>query len=159
MSNSSYIWDSYDFIRNLTLGALKNTSEEEADIIPDGLRNNIRWNLGHILVVQDFFMYGPSCPHLPASYPALFSPGTNPSGWEGDVPSLETLAAQLEEQRTRIKETFADRLDQKLPEPFKLGNKGTMSTVGEMFTFTLFHEGMHANAYSALKKAIAAAKQ
>ncbi len=158
MSNQSYIWDTYDLVRSLTLGALNHATEEVADIIPEGLSNNIRWNFGHILVTQDFFMYGPSCPHLPASYPALFAPGTKPANWEGDVPSLAALAAQLEEQKARIKETFADRLDEKLPQPFQLGNKGTMHTIGEMFAFTLFHEGMHMNAFATLNKIISASK-
>jgi hypothetical protein len=103
-------------------------------------------------------MYGPSCPHLPSSYPALFAPGTNPVNWEGDIPSLATLAAQLEEQRARIKETFGERLDEKLPQPFQLGKKGTMNTIGELFAFSLFHEGMHANAFATLNKTISAAK-
>ncbi|KQL44092.1 hypothetical protein AN963_21930 [Brevibacillus choshinensis] len=158
MSNSSYILDSYDLVRSLTLGALNSTSEEVADIIPAGLNNNIRWNLGHILVTQDFFMYGPSCPHLPANYLALFAAGTNPANWEGDVPSLATLAAQLEEQKARIKETFGDRFDEKLPQPFQLGKKGTMNTFGELFAFSLFHEGMHMNAFATLNKTISAAK-
>ncbi|SFJ61414.1 DinB family protein [Brevibacillus centrosporus] len=158
MSNSSYIWDSYDLVRNITLSALNTVSEEVADVIPEGFNNNIRWNFGHILVTQDLFMYGPSCPNLPANYAALFAPGTKPANWEGDVPSLATLAAQLEEQKARIKETFADRLDEKLSQPFQLGNKGTMNTIGELFTFSLFHEGMHMNALGALKKATTTGK-
>ena len=158
MSNSSFVWDTYNLVRSLTLSALNSASEEAADIIPNGFHNNIRWNMGHILVTQDFFMYGPSCPHLPASYPALFAPGTKPANWEGDIPSLATLAAQLEEQKTRIQEEFAGRLDEKLPQPFQLGKKGTMNTVGELLTFSLFHEGMHMNTFSLLNKVISAAK-
>ncbi|MFD2371033.1 DinB family protein [Brevibacillus sp. GCM10020057] len=158
MSNNTFIMDTYDLVRSLTLGALNNASEEIADVIPAGFNNNIRWNLGHILVTQDSFMYGPSCPHLPESYPALFKPGSKPADWTGDVPTLATLAAQLEEQKARIKEAFAGRLDEKLPQPFHLGNKGTMHTLGEMFAFSLFHEGMHANALGLLLKAVKSGK-
>lgn len=96
--------------------------------------------------------------NCPPSYAAMFSPGTKPADWQGNIPSLETLAAQLKEQHARIKEQFQSRLNESLPKPFELGDKGVMHTYGEIMVFTLFHEGMHIGMISSLRKAIAAAK-
>lgn len=157
MQDLSFVWNQYDLVRNITLSIFDRVTEETADIIPAGFSNNIRWNLGHILVCQDTFLYGPSCPHLPASYPGMFKPGTKPADWQGDVPSLATLAAQIKEQTARIKEQFASRLEEPLPQPVPLGSRGTLYTFGDAFVFSMYHEGMHIGAISALNKGIQAA--
>lgn len=157
MQDNSFVWNQYDLVRGITLATLEHTSEEAANIIPEGFANNIRWNLGHILTCQYMLLYGPGCKHIPESYAAMFSPGTKPADWQGDIPSLETLAAQFKEQSARIKEKFDPLLHQSLPEPFKLGNKGTIHTFGEMLLFTLYHEGMHMGMISGLRKGIATA--
>ncbi|TGU73097.1 DinB family protein, partial [Mesorhizobium sp. M00.F.Ca.ET.186.01.1.1] len=98
---------------------------------------------------------GPGEMKCPPAYAALFSPGTKPADWQGDVPSMEELAAQLKEQHARVKEQLQTKLNDPLPKPFQLGDKGVMNTYGEMMVFTLFHEGMHIGTISALRKAIA----
>ncbi|MGN7470064.1 DinB family protein [Brevibacillus sp. SAFN-007a] len=158
MHNDSFVWNQYDLIRRLFLESVSKTTEEEADIVPTGFRNNIRWNVGHIFLTQGYLLFGPTGVECPQSYAALFSPGTKPADWQGDIPSLETLHAQLTEQHARIKERLQGRLNEPLPKPFELGDKGVMHTYGEMMVFTLFHEGMHFSAISSLRKAIAAAK-
>lgn len=157
MQDYSFVWNHYDLARNITLSIVDAISEEAADVIPAGYNNNIRWNLGHILVSQDVFMYGPQCPHMPESYPALFNMGSKPADWQGDIPSLAVLTAQFREQSARIKEDFAHRLNEELPQPFPLGNTGTIYTFGEAFLFSIYHESMHVSAIKALRKAITAA--
>lgn len=156
MQDQAFIWNQYDLIRGMTVAMLASIDEETADIIPENFNNNIRWNLGHILLCQDFLLFGPEGVQLPPAYGALFAPATKPANWQGDIPSLETLSAQLKEQSARIKEALQDRLNEPLPQPFQLGDKGTIYTYGEMLTFTLFHEGMHMGCISGLRKGIAA---
>ncbi|MBG9565080.1 DinB family protein [Brevibacillus agri] len=158
MQDYSFVWNQYDLIRGLFLEDVTKTTEEEADIVPEGFKNNIRWNIGHILLTQDYLLLGPAKMNCPPSYAAMFSPGTKPADWQGNIPSLETLAAQLKEQHARIKEQFQSRLNESLPKPFELGDKGVMHTYGEIMVFTLFHEGMHIGMISSLRKAIAVAK-
>jgi uncharacterized damage-inducible protein DinB len=155
MHDYAFVWKQYDLVRGITLAVLKKVPAEQADIVPEGFANNIRWNLGHILTVQESCMYGLDFTHLPASYKTLFGPGTKPADWQGEVPSLSALAEQLEEQKERIKRTFGDRLHRELAEPFVLRSGAQMSTLGEMFVFSLFHEGMHIGTINALKKALA----
>ncbi|MEJ8544621.1 DinB family protein [Brevibacillus borstelensis] len=152
--NISLAWDHYDAVRGLTLATLQATTEEQADIIPEGFSNNIRWNLGHILFTQDALLYGGKAPHLPESYAALFAQGTKPADWPGELPTLETLGQQLTEQAERIKKEFARRFEESLPTPFNLRGLAQIETIGGMFLFSMFHEGMHANAVSMLRKAL-----
>ncbi|MFF3923476.1 DinB family protein [Paenibacillus lactis] len=42
-----------DFARASTLAAAKDVTEQEADIVPEGFANSIRWNLGHIYTVHE----------------------------------------------------------------------------------------------------------
>ncbi|QQE75863.1 DinB family protein [Brevibacillus composti] len=149
-----FVWQQYELIRGLTLSGMQEISEAQADIVPEGFSNNLRWNLGHILLSQDALLYGPTGIKVPSSYGALFSPGTKPADWQGEVPSLETLSQQLQEQTARIKNDFADRLQEKLPTPFSLRGKAQIDTFGEMLLFTLYHEGMHSGIMSQLKKAV-----
>ncbi|GED53373.1 DinB family protein [Brevibacillus borstelensis] len=152
--NIEHAWDHYDVVRSLTLATLQATKEEQADIVPEGFSNNIRWNIGHVLFTQDALLYGGKAPHLPESYAALFGPGTKPADWQGELPTLETLNQQLAEQTERIKKEFADRFEEKLPSPFNLRGKAEIDTFGGMFLFSLYHEGMHASTVTLLRKAL-----
>lgn len=132
-----------DSIRGITLNTLAEVTEEEADLIPDGFNNNIRWNLGHIAFVQDRVTF-----HLleeemgvPKLYKFLFSPGTSPDKWQFPAPSLEELAAILTKQNKRIQDTFAGRLDEQLDPAFTNGMGLTFQTIGESLLFTFYHEG------------------
>jgi len=149
------------FIRNATLYALDNTTEEMADIMPKGFRNTIRWQFGHILVSQEglLFRLTNKPMAIPKSYITLFGMGSSPAGWTEEPPSLETLRADLQEQTSRIVETFSGKLSEKLPAPFNLRSKIEFQTVGEVLTFTLYHEGVHCGAINALKCAIEGARQ
>lgn len=43
--------------RNVLLSFLSELSEEQLNFIPDGFKNNIIWNIGHIVVVQQLLVY------------------------------------------------------------------------------------------------------
>ncbi len=38
--------------RREVLGVLEDITEEQAEVIPAGFKNNIRWNLGHMYLDQ-----------------------------------------------------------------------------------------------------------
>jgi hypothetical protein len=66
---------------------------------------------------------------------------------------LETLASQLQKQTSQIKETFADRLNEKLAKPIHL-NGYQIETIGSVFSFNNMHEAVHLGYMNALKRAI-----
>lgn len=143
------------FARGATLSVVGDVSETEADAIPNGFRNNIRWHLGHIYVVQENMMFGLSKLHrtLPEGYLDWFNRGTSPADWKTPPVSLDVLKEALRTQTDRIVETFHDKLDQPLVQPFELPGL-VVTKVGELLNFSVFHEGQHMGIIKGLKYAL-----
>src|SRR5699024_12815823 len=91
--------------------------------------------------------------HRTDPIPVFVPLGTKPADWEDDVPKLAELKEQLEKQPEKLKETLTGQLDDKAAEAFN-----TLSTVGEILNFTLYHEGLHAGTIKGLKHAANATK-
>ncbi|MBU8878200.1 DinB family protein [Bacillus sp. FJAT-29790] len=148
--NEEMIFQQIDLIREKTLNEMEDLLEEQADLMPRGFRNTIRWNLGHIYTFQNILLskFGGKHFETPTRYLELFAPGTKPDDWEGEIPTLDELKQLLEEQPAKIKEALAGHLDEKAAEPFK-----SLSTIGELLNFSMYHEGLHVGIIKGLKKA------
>jgi uncharacterized damage-inducible protein DinB len=147
--NEEMIFKQINLIRQNTLNEMEDLSEEQADQRPEGFHNTIRWNLGHIYTVQNVFVskFGGKNIDTPSRYLELFAPGTKPADWQGEVPTLDELKRLLEEQPAKLKEALAGQLDEKAAEPFI-----SLSTIGELLNFTMYHEGLHVGTIKGLKK-------
>ncbi|WP_062350652.1 DinB family protein [Bacillus kwashiorkori] len=108
------------------------------DVQLEGWSNTIRWQLGHLLVAAESFLFGGNG-QLPVEYNDWFGYGSRPSEWKSDVPSADVIIHQLKEQLERIKGIPVDRFEEKLEQPV-LGN----NTYGELVYFTAYHELNHA---------------
>ncbi|MHB8124373.1 MAG: DinB family protein [Desulfitobacteriaceae bacterium] len=132
-------------IRNNTIDVVKDLSENQADSVPEGFNNNIRWNLGHIYLVQERFAFAfikePML--LSDGYIELFGRGTKPSDWEVQPPTLTELIQLLEDQTNRIKEKLNERLTEPVIEAYTMSSGLILKTIGEFLIFTMFHEGLH----------------
>lgn len=146
--NEEQIFQQINLVRNGTLKEIDGVTEEQADHQPEGFSNTIRWNLGHIIVVQNSLIarFGGKSVETPSRYLELFAPGTKPADWQGDVPSLAELKQALEEQPAKLKETLQGQLEDEAAKEFM-----TLKTVGEILNFTMYHEGVHTGTIKALK--------
>ena len=142
------------FVRRRTLASLDATTEEVADITPEGFLNNIRWNLGHIYVSQESLLarFSGTDAQLPDKYHQLFNGGTSPAEWPETIPSLQELRQRLELQTERLIDTYEGRLFEEGEEPFNLGGGVVFRTLDEVLNFTVWHEGLHQGTISALKR-------
>ncbi|MBB5174149.1 DinB family protein [Texcoconibacillus texcoconensis] len=149
---SSYLMEQLAFIRHVTLKAIEDVTEEQADQVPTGFSNSIRWNLGHIAFVQEYFLFHATneATDLPQTYATLFGPGTKPTDWTEEPPSLDELKKQLTDQKDRIKKTFATRLNETIEEPIQIASL-QLSTVEQLISFSLYHEGVHTETIKRLK--------
>jgi len=133
------------------LSLVEDVSEEMADQIPDGFRNNIRWNLGHIYLDQ--YLWVQHLTKEPISIPEGFSDwfgfGTSPESWVSETPKLDELVELLKSQPLEIKEKFGERLEEEFP-PTESG----MHTIAQVLVRTIFHEGMHLETIKNIKKLI-----
>lgn len=128
--------------------AIEDAQESIFDVKPQGYNNTIHWQLGHVLVVAEKFLFG-GADQLPEEYKTLFGYGSKPSEWKGEVPSVETLVGQLKDQLKRIQEIPNEHFQEKLPEPI-LGN----NTFGELASFAAFHESNHSGQIHAMQRII-----
>ncbi|QOY34261.1 DinB family protein [Anaerobacillus isosaccharinicus] len=148
-----FIFTQLDFIRKNTLKAFEDINEEKADYIPKGFKNNIRWHLGHLYVVQEKLAFTPlDLPmELPTEMLAFFAPGTAPEDWKTAPPTMEEIKTLLEKQIDRVYEALQDRLHEQVNHPFTTKSGLTLETVEQFLSFNLYHEGVHVSTIKALK--------
>lgn len=139
--------------RQVLAKLLEDASPEIISIVPKGFNNNIHWQVGHILGAGELFLFKGQ-ENLPKTYNEFFGTGTKPTDWTGDVPSIEILLEQLNEQLVRINEIPDESFNQTLSKPF-IGNE----TVGELAAFGAFHEALHLGQIQSLKRIIKAAQE
>ncbi|WML48514.1 DinB family protein [Neobacillus sp. PS3-34] len=142
-----FLFNQLAFVRGQTLKLMDGVTEEMADRIPEGFRNTIRWNLGHIYVVLEriSFQYLGLPQHLPEGFKEQFENGTSPLDATASyrVPTLLELETLLKEQQARIHDTLAHRLHEKVIPPYTTSAGMTLETPEQFLSFNLYHEGMH----------------
>lgn len=156
----AYLFRQLNFVRGQVLKQLQGVTEETADRIPDGFRNSIRWNAGHIYVVLEryAFLYTGLPLHLPEGFKEQFefntSPLTRPDGVR--VPTLPELEQLMSGQLGRIQEALGDRLSERLANPYTTSTGMTLETPEQFLSFNLYHEGMHMSVIKLYKKLLGA---
>jgi len=148
----------FELARNSTLQLAKDITEENADLMPKGFKNSLRWQLGHIYTSVEglLFHFANESVTLPDGYGELFNTGTKPADWKGNPPQIEELVPLLVEQLNRVKETFTGRSSEKLSKPVELGPM-KFETIGELLSFVSLHESEHQGRIKSLKDGIQAA--
>jgi DinB superfamily len=151
-----YLYNQLAFVRSQTLKLADGLSEEAANRIPEGFRNNIRWHLGHIYVVMArySFKYMELPSDVPAGWTELFEFGTSPlTAPEGVVPpTLDELRDRLGSQIARIRGIYGDRIQEPVVSPYTNSSGMRLGTLEEFFSFNLYHEGMHLSTIRAYKR-------
>ncbi|MBB6451253.1 hypothetical protein HNR44_003247 [Geomicrobium halophilum] len=155
MTDERDLWNQVIFVRKATLFEVKELTEADADRIPNGYNNSIRWNLGHIGTIQAMLVNGYSSHRveLPARYEKFFARGTSPADWEEAPPTLDEIRFFMRNQTDQLQTVLSSHLDEPLKEPFPIG-KAQIETVGELLRFSLYHEGLHTGVFKGIKKTI-----
>ncbi|PYI56580.1 DinB family protein [Paenibacillus flagellatus] len=142
-----FLFDQLTFVRGQTLKAMEGVTEELADRIPDGFRNSLRWQLGHVYVVLErfAFQYIGLPLYRPDGFKELFEYGTSPAAWPETVrvPTLAELEVLLREQPGRIREALEHRLKERIEPPYTTSTGVTLAAPEQFISFGLYHEGMH----------------
>ncbi|MUK88060.1 DinB family protein [Ornithinibacillus sp. L9] len=135
--------------RQETLSLIDGITEQQANIIPNGFNNNIRWNLGHIYLDQYLWIQAVTKEKMTYNdkFNDWFGFGTNPGNFSEETPDLEELKKLLREQPLRIKEVYGERLEEVF-EPTEMD----MHTVEQVLVRTIFHEGLHASTIQSIKR-------
>ena len=151
----SFIFDVLSNTRKSLANILEKTSLEDLNKIPEGFKNNIIWNIGHIIVSEQLLVYKLSGLQSILSDEMIgkYRKDSKPedSVTQEEVDDIKALLFST------IEKTQVD-FDKKI---FKQFNTYTVSTTGNTLTnveealqFVFFHEGLHIGYILALLKAI-----
>lgn len=134
---------------------LETLTIEQLNKIPEGHKNNIIWNIGHVLVTEQLLAYRLSGLPTMVNEELIekYKKGTKP---EGDVNQTE-----VNEIKALLEPTIEKTIEQYKNGAFKNFNEYTVSTTGNTLTniddsleFILFHEGMHMGIIMSLLKEV-----
>lgn len=146
--------DSVTYIRNLRQALLNSTQDlslEQINRIPQGFRNSIAWNMGHMIAAMQGLCYQRSGqpPRLEDAVLAPYRPGT--------VPEHPVDATEWQRIREDLIRT-ADWLQQDLKsglftsyDPLPTRSGITLSSAQDAADFLVFHEGFHQGYIAALR--------
>ncbi|KIL37299.1 hypothetical protein SD71_00960 [Cohnella kolymensis] len=142
-------------LRRMIIGRIEAMDEALFDVQPPQFNNTIRWNIGHIVTVQDGLVMKKvtGTPKLNENFVAMFKSGTRPSEWTTTPPSKAELLDLLKKQLNDLNELVAPRADERLAEPLVFG-PFNLATVGDVVGFAVIHESMHSAIINSLLKVI-----
>ena len=142
--------------QNRTLVALvtQNLSEDQWTTIPSGHKNNILWNVGHIIVTQQLLHYRLAGQEMYVSNELVEAcrNGSNPADWTTppDVGELMHLLADL--PKKLADDYHAGRLN--AFRPYTTSTGISLQTIEDSIAFNQFHEGVHLGIIMSLKKRV-----
>ena len=131
---------------------LKDTSREQLLNIPDGFRNNIWWNIAHVVVTQQILVYKLSGLPMRISEALVdkFRKGTLPDGTATEE-EIEIITGFLFSTIEWTQEDYANGLFKTYNE-YTTSVKVTLSSVEDAIAFNVYHEGLHLGSILALLK-------
>ncbi|MBC8766660.1 DinB family protein [Arenibacter sp. BSSL-BM3] len=133
---------------------LKGTPKELLLQIPDGYRNNIWWNIAHVVVTQQLLVYKLSGQpmRLDDALVEKFKKGTVPDGMATDK-ELQLVEDLLLPTVTWMQEDYEKGIFKGYNEYTTSANV-TLSNVEDAIMFNVYHEGLHLGAILSLLKVV-----
>lgn len=140
--------------RKLLYKILDNTPREQLLEIPKGFRNNIWWNIAHVVVTQQLLVYKFSelKVRIPEQFVEKFKKGTVPDGSATDA-EIKEIGDFLISTAEWAKEDYGNGLFKNFNE-YTTSLKVTLRSVEDAMTFNVFHEGLHLGAILGLQKVV-----
>lgn len=136
------------------LEAIDGLTLEELNVVPPGFKNNIIWNVAHILVTQQLLCYKLSKldMHIDNEFVDKFKIG---SGVDFEVTheEVEAIKKQLSELPMTLIEDYNNSIFQNFSE-YPTSYNFTLNSVEDAIQFNNVHEGLHFGYIMAIKKAI-----
>ncbi|WP_396636479.1 DinB family protein [Maribacter sp. R77961] len=131
---------------------LEQTPKEDLLKIPQGFRNNIWWNIAHVVVTQQILVYKLSGLQMrvPDGLVDKFKKGTVPDGTATDE-EMKMVADFLISTITWTQEDYEAGLFKNFNE-YTTSAKVTLRNVQDAADFNMFHEGIHLGSIFALRK-------
>ena len=133
---------------------LKETPKEQLLAVPDGFRNNIWWNIAHVLVTEQLLVYklGGQPMRLDGALVDRYKKGTQPSGAPTDE-ELQEVAELLLSTVDWMREDYGKGIFNGYNEYTTSANV-TLKSVEDAIMFNVYHQGLHLGAIISLLKVL-----
>ena len=140
--------------RKLLHKILDSTPREQLLEIPSGFRNNIWWNIAHVVATQQLLVYKFSNLQMrvPDELVEKFKKGTVPDGTATEE-EIKTVGDFLISTADWAKEDYENGLFKEYNE-YTASVNVTLKNVEDALTFNIFHEGIHLGAILGLQKVV-----
>lgn len=140
--------------RNIYLKFLENYSLEQLNKIPDGMSNNLIWNIGHIIVSQQGLVYRLS------GLPMLVTNEMMDTYKNGSIPTGNTTLEEVNLIKSLListmNETISDYEKRVFQEytPYETKTGFSLQNVYDAIEFNNYHEGIHLGFMMKIKRFI-----
>lgn len=140
--------------RKLILRGIEGLTDEQLLKIPEGYKNNILWNVGHIIVTQQVLHYTLSRLEMPITKEivSMYRTGTSPEVWK-ENPNISELKSLLLSLPNQLLEDYNNGLFKEF-RPYKTSTGVELNTLEDAVIFNHFHEGTHTGIILSLVKRI-----
>ena len=140
--------------RILILKIIEKLSLDQLNIIPEGHKNNIAWNMAHLVVTHQLLCYKNSGLHILVTEKMVekYQKGTAPTN---DMTQEEI--DYVKEQFLALVDTFEEDYKANIfskYKPYSTSMNVTLNNLNEAFLFNNFHEGIHLGVILSLKKLV-----
>ena len=141
-------------IRKVTHGAVDQLTNEQLTTIPKGYKNNILWNIGHVVVTQQLLHYKFSGLDMYVSKDLCdkFQRGTSPSDWFSP-PDVEQIKSSLLELPGNLEDDYNAGKFVSFNE-YTTVTGITLNDFDDSLLFNNFHEGVHLGITMAMRKLV-----
>ena len=129
--------------RQLTLKVIRNLTNEQLNKIPSGFKNNIAWNVAHLLVTQQLLCYKFSGLECMVSNEMIenFKKGSAPK-YKVTNEDIETIKEQFLKLPVKLDEDYSKGIFKNYTE-YTTSVNVTLSNIEDAIDFNLLHEGIH----------------
>ncbi len=140
--------------RNVLLAFLEKYTLEQLNTIPEGFSNNLIWNIGHIIVVQQMLVYKLSDLPMMISDEMVekYKKGTKPEH-NVNQEEVDEIKVLLFSTLEKIRNDFEKNKFQKYDE-FTSMSGFTIRTATEAIVFNNYHEALHTGIMMQIRKFI-----
>lgn len=138
--------------RKVLLNFLNELNLKQLNTVPQGFKNNIIWNIGHIIVVQQLLVYNLS------GLPMMVSDELIAKYRKGSSPNGDVTQNEVDELKGLLFSTLEKTKEDFQKEIFKTFNEFTTMTgfkvtsAKSAMEFNNFHEGLHIGIIMQLRK-------
>ena len=138
--------------RELTLKFVQDFTPEQLNYIPKGFKNNLIWNLGHMVVTQQLLWYDLAGKNMliPNEMVEKYRKGSQPKATvdEQEIIKIKELLVSLPKKSIAdYKNGIFDQYNS-----YTTSFNVSLNTIKDGIKFNNFHEGLHVGTIMALRK-------